>query len=124
MVSHGESTRHLDARQVGVPLVCRLGPGVPYSRALFSGYGFCERTTRPDAADILPASYRANPSLRVEFQRCQSASACMGFDLPVPYRAGPARYSRYKVPRKILRQADVEFQLVGESERPPWPQFV
>src|SRR5215469_5313208 len=124
MVPHGESTRHLDARQVGVSLVCRLGPGVPHDRALLSGYRFCKRPTRPDAADILPASNGANPGLRVEFQRRQSTGACMGFDLPVPDRAGLTRYKRFKVPRKILCQTDVEFQLVGESEGPLWKQFV
>src|SRR6516165_5103825 len=63
-------------------------------RALLSGYRFCKRPTRPDAADILPASYGANPGLRVEFQRRQSTGACMGFDLPVPDRAGLTRYKR------------------------------
>src|SRR3974390_1413704 len=78
LVSHGQSKRDLDAGQVGVSLVRRLGSGVPYYGALSGRYGFRQRTARPDAADILPAPHGSDSGLRVEFQRRQSTSACLG----------------------------------------------
>ena len=40
---------------------------------------------------ILHASERADSGLRVEFQRCESAGACLGDDLPLQDRTGAAR---------------------------------
>ena len=50
MVPHGQRPCHLDAGQVGVSLVCRVGPGVSHHRALDGRCGFRERPARPDAA--------------------------------------------------------------------------
>jgi hypothetical protein len=89
MVPHGESARYLDARQMGVSVVRRLGPCVPHRRALHGRCGVRQRTARPDAAVVLPPSDRSNPGLRVELQRRQSARTCLGDDLPLPDGAGP-----------------------------------
>ena len=118
MVPHGERAHHLDAGQVGVSLVCRLGPGIPRHRALHGGCGFRERTARPVAAGILPAPERADSGIRVELQRCQSARARLGDDLPLQDRTGSPRRRRPGLSQAVLSKADVELHLVGEPQRP------
>ena len=118
MVPHGEPAHHLDAGQVGVSLVCRLGPGVPHHRALHGGCGFRQGTARPDAAGVLPAPDRSDPGLRVELQRRQSAGARLGDDLPVPDGAGAPGRRRPGVPQAVFCEADAELQLVGEPQGP------
>ena len=39
MVPHGQRRRDLDARQVGIPVVCRLGSRVPHDRPVAGGRG-------------------------------------------------------------------------------------
>jgi hypothetical protein len=42
MVPHGEPARHLDARQMGVSVVCRLGSGFSHHRALYVDTDFAK----------------------------------------------------------------------------------
>ena len=122
MVSHGKRPCHLDARQVGVSLVCRLGPGVSHHRALDGRCGFRERTARPDAAGVFPASDRSDPGLRVELQRRQPARARVGHDLFVPDGTGAQGRSRPGIPQEVFCEADAELQLVGEPQRSLWQE--
>jgi hypothetical protein len=117
-VPHGESAHHLDARQVGVPVVRRLGPGVPYHRSLRSRRGFRPGTARLDATGVFHSSVRSDPGLRVELQRCQSARSRLGDDISVPDRTGLARQRRRRVSRAVVFEADAELQLVGKPKRP------
>ena len=50
MVPHVNRGHHLDARQVGVPLVRRLGPGLPHPPARDGGPRLRQGAARPDAA--------------------------------------------------------------------------
>ena len=68
--------------------------------------------------ESLPPSHRSDPSVRVEFQRRQSARSRLGHHLPVPHGTGPVRQRRHRVSQAVIRQADAEFQLVGEPQRP------
>ncbi len=53
VVPHAERRRHLHARQVGVPLVRRLGPRFPHHRALARGLRLREGADAPDAQEPL-----------------------------------------------------------------------
>ena len=78
LVAHAQRPRHLDARQVGVPVVRRLGPRLPLHRAGHGRRRLRQAAARPDAEGELPASQRADPRLRVELRRRQPAGARLG----------------------------------------------
>ena len=46
LASHVQRRRHLDAGQMGVSLVCRLGSRLPRAAADARGYGFRQAATR------------------------------------------------------------------------------
>ena len=50
MVSHDQRGHHLDAGQMGVPMVCGLGSGVPHAAALDCGSRLRQRAAGPDAS--------------------------------------------------------------------------
>ena len=50
MVSHAERRHHLDAGQMGVPVVCGLGSGLPHDLAVARGLRFREGAAPADAA--------------------------------------------------------------------------
>ena len=58
MVPHGQRRHHLDARQVGVPLVRRLGPRLPHLAARHRRPRLRQAAAATDAARVLPASER------------------------------------------------------------------
>ena len=60
VVPHAERRRHLDARQVGVPLVRGLGPRLPHDRALARGLRLRQGAAPPDAAEPLQPPERAD----------------------------------------------------------------
>ena len=66
----------------------------------------------------------SDPGLRVEFQRRQSARTRLGHDLSVPHRTGPVRAKATRVPQALVCEADAEFQLVGQPQRPLWQESV
>ena len=55
--------RHLHARQVGVPVVCGLGPGVPLHSAGAGRFRLRQRTAHADAARVVHASQRTDSRL-------------------------------------------------------------
>ena len=72
--------RHLDARQLGVPLVRGMGPGVPLRRARARRPRLRQGAADPAAAGVVHAPQRADPRLRVGVRRRQPAGARVGRD--------------------------------------------
>ena len=54
--------------------------------------------------------------LRVEFQRCEPAGPSLGCDLHLSHGTGTARQDRPRFPQGRLRQAHIEFRLVGQPQ--------
>ena len=81
---HVQRRRHLHAGQMGVSLVCRLGPRLPCPAADAGGRGFRQAATRFDAERELPAPERPDPRLRMELRRRESAGASLGHHLHLP----------------------------------------
>ena len=91
LAAHVERGRHLHAGQVGVPLVRRLGPGLPRRHLVAGRRGVREGPARADAPGGVPAPERPAAGLRVELRRRQSAGPCLGHDLHLPARGGRSR---------------------------------
>ena len=70
--------RHLDAGQMGVPLVCGVGPGVSYDPDGADRRGLRQAAAPPLFAGMVHAPERRDPRLRMEFWRRQSAGARLG----------------------------------------------
>ena len=70
--------RHLDAGQVGVSLVRRLGPGVPLRAAGAGRSGVRQGAARAAAARVVHAPERPAPRVRVGVRRRQPAGARLG----------------------------------------------
>ena len=85
---------HLDAGQVGVPVVRRVGPRLPRARADAGRRGLRQAAARPDAPGALSPPERADSRLRVELRRRQPAGARLVDDLHLPARTGAARPRR------------------------------
>ena len=91
--------RDLDARQVGVPLVRRLGPGLPLRRPRARRPAVRQGADPPDAAGVVHAPQRADPRLRMGLRRRQPAGPLHGRGRGVRDRAPPHRGRRLRVPR-------------------------
>ena len=78
VVSHAQRRRDFHAGQVGVPVVRGLGPRVSHRLAGAGGFRLRQGSAPADAAQPLCPSQRADPGLRVELQRRQSARARLG----------------------------------------------
>ena len=113
MVPHAERRHDFDARQMGIPVVCRLGPGIPYSIPVACRFRFREGAASAHAAQFVCSSQRADTGLRVEFQRRESAGARLGHAVPLQNGAG-AGPRRRAIPRTIVPGADAKFQLVAQ----------
>ena len=81
VVPHVQRRHHLHARQVGVPVVRGVGSRVPHDRAVARRLRLRQGAAAADAAQPLLPSERADPRLRVELQRRQSAGARLGHAL-------------------------------------------
>ena len=114
---HVQRRHHLDAGQVGIPVVCRVGSGVPHDPAGHGRPRLRQAAARPDAAQRLPASERPVARLRVELRRRQSAGACVGDDAALPVRPGASGWQgRYRVSQVRVFQAAGQFHLVGQPQ--------
>ena len=118
VVPHAERGRHLDAGQVGVPVVRGLGPGLPRAPALDRRSRLRQEPDEADAARLLPAPDRPDARVRVELQRREPAGPRVRHALPPPHRAGPARRSGPRVPHGHVQQAGAELHLVGQPQGP------
>ena len=78
LVPHVQRRRHLDARQVGVPLVRRLGSGLSLGGAGVVDPEFAQGSAVAHAARTVPAPQRPAPRLRVELRRRQPARPRLG----------------------------------------------
>ena len=63
VVPHDRRPYHLDAGQVGISLVCGLGPGVPHACPGDRRHRFRQTAARPAAPPDVPASDRTDPRL-------------------------------------------------------------
>ena len=83
---HVQWRHHLDARQVGVSLVCGLGSRLPRRRVRANGRQLRQDPAGPDAARSVLAPERADPGVRVELRRREPPRARLGDDLRLPAR--------------------------------------
>ena len=118
VVPHAQRGRHLDARQVGVPLVRGLGPGVPHAAALDRRPRLRQAPDEADAPRGLPAPERPDARLRVELQRREPPGPRLRDALPAPHRAGHARRDGPRFPQADVQQAAAELHLVGQPQGP------
>ena len=118
LAAHAQRRRHLDAGQVGVPLVRGVGPRLPCHRALRGGRGLRQGPARAHAPLGVPASERSASRVRVELRRREPAGPCLGDDLHLPTRSGVARRGRRGLARARLPQAPAELHLVGQPQGP------
>ena len=70
--------RHFHARQVGIPVVRRLGPRVPHDPLCPDRSGFRQAPARAAPARVVHAPERPIARLRVQLRRCQSARPRLG----------------------------------------------
>ena len=108
--------RAVDAGQVGVPVVRRLGHGVPCRRVRADRSGFRQGAAAAADARVVHAPERPDPGLRVEVRRRESAGARLGglrvYQIEEKFdgRARP-RLSRTRLP-----EAADQLHLVGEPQ--------
>ena len=122
LVPHDRRRHHLDARQVGVPVVRGLGPGLPLRAAVAGRRRLRQGAGRAAAAHPLPAPERADPGLRVELRRRQPAGDGVGGAVGLPARGGDPRRGRPRVPRARLPAPADELHVVGQPQGPRRPQ--
>ena len=101
---------HVDARQVGVPVVRGVGPRVPLRRPRPPRPGVRQVPAAADLPGVVPAPQRRPARLRVGLRRRQPAGAGVG-------RAGGLRHRRRprpRLPQQGLRQAARQLHVVGQ----------
>ena len=120
---HANMDRHrVDAGQMGVPVVRRLGLGLPSGHAGPARPRGRQASTDPAVPGLVHAPQRAVAGLRVELQRRQSAGAGLGGLATLRRGAAADRQGRSEVSRKGLHQAVAQFHLVGEPQGPARPE--
>ena len=116
--------RHLDAGQVGVPVVCGLGPGLSLRDA---GHGRCalrQGAAPAPAARVVHAPERADARVRVGLRRREPAALRMGGAARLPDRAPADGRLRPAIPPPRLSQALAQLHLVGQPEGRPGQQYL
>ena len=116
LAPHVQRRRDLDARQMGVPMVRGMGPGLSRARPDAGGSGIRQEATEADAARTLHAPERADSGVRMELRRRQSAGARLVDDLHVPSGESAARRGRQGVAEELLSETALEFHLVGQPQ--------
>ena len=116
VASSVQRRRHLDAGQVGVPLVCGVGPGVPLPAAGPRRLRLCEGAAAPDAPRVVHAPQRPVAGLRMGLRRRQPAGARVGGVARLQDREEAARRRRPRVPRARVPEAPAQLHLVGEPQ--------
>ena len=88
LAPHVQRRRDLDAGQVGIPLVRRLGPRLPRPRPDARRPRLRQAPAEADAARAVHAPQRPDPGLRVELRRRQPAGPRLVHHLHLPPRKG------------------------------------
>ena len=96
VVPHVQPGRRVHAGQVGVPLVRRMGPGLPLHPAGHGRPGLRQEPDRPDAVPGVPAPERADARLRVELRRREPPGARLRH--AVPAEPGSRTSARWTCP--------------------------
>ena len=117
VVPHAERRRHLDARQVGVPVVRGLGPRLPHDLPVARGLRLRQGAAAPDAAEPLHPPQRADARVRVELQRREPARCTPGRRCSST-RSRRTWAARTSLPGALVPGPDAQLQLVGEPEGP------
>jgi len=112
LAAPGRRRHHVHARPVGIPLVRRVGLGLPLRRARPPRPGLREVPADPAVPGMVPAPERGDPRLRVGVRGPQPAGAGLGGAAGVRRR----RAARHRVPHPDLLQAGAELHLVGQPE--------
>src|SRR5437588_754719 len=108
---------HLDAGQMGIPLVRSLGPRLSLHSARGSRRRICQGAARAPDARVVHAPERAATRLRVGLRGRQSTGACLGHVARVPDRPQATRGpGRPGIPGARVPQADAELHLVGQPQ--------
>ena len=105
--------RDVDARQLGVSVVCGVGLGISLRRAGARRSGVREVPAAAAVPRMVSTPQRGAARIRVGFLRRQPARACLGGAGGVWYRRGP----RLRFSQPDFRQAVGQLHLVGESAR-------
>ena len=84
LAPHVQRRRDLDAGQVGISLVCRLGPRLPRARPDARRSRFRQAAAQADAPRAVHAPQRPDSGLRMEFWRRESAGPRLVHDLHLP----------------------------------------
>ena len=106
---------HVDARQVGVPVVRGVGHGLPLRRARPRRPGVRQVPAAAAVPGVVPAPERRPARLRVGLRRRQPARAGVGRARGLRHRRRP----RPRLPQPRLRQAARQLHVVGEPARTP-----
>ncbi len=116
VVPHGRARHHLDARQVGVPVVRRLGPRLPLRAAVTRGRRLRQGPDRAPARHQVPAPQRPDPGVRVELQRRQPPRDRVGRAVRLRARGRDPGRGRPRVPGTRVRAAADELHVVGQPQ--------
>ena len=116
--------RHLDAGQVGVPVVCGLGPGLSLRDAGHRRCALRQGAAPAPAARVVHAPERADARVRVGLRRREPAALRMGGAARLPDRAPADGRRRPAIPPPGLSQAPAQLHLVGEPEGRPGQQYL
>src|SRR3989449_6960206 len=108
--------RHLDAGQVGVPMVRGVGPRVPHDSARTDRPRLRQDTARPVLARVVHASERPDPGVRVGVRGREPAGPRVGGAQGVPDRAAAPGPGGPGVSGAGVPQAAPELHVVGEPE--------
>ena len=101
---------HVDARQVGVPVVRGVGPRLPLRRPRPPRPGVRQVPAAADLPGVVPAPQRRPARLRVGLRRRQPARAGLGRARGLRHRRRP----RPRLPQQGLRQAARQLHVVGQ----------
>ena len=110
-----QSRHHLDARQVGVSVVRRVGPGVPHDPDGEGRPRVRQGAAGAVPARMVPAPQRPDAGLRMGVLRREPAGARLGL-LARLQDDRPARRARSSLPRQRVHEAAAELHLVGQSQ--------
>src|SRR5947209_12709129 len=115
---------HFHARQMGIPLVCSLGPGLPVYIDGSGGRPVCQGAVAADHARMVYEAGWTAACLRMEFQRCKSARTRLGRATGIQDGEKTKGHRRPGFPEEDLSKASDQLYLVDQPQRPQWQQHL